>query len=76
MRGIVYEQLFEILDKKSNSFIMLNTLIWAQSKPMIAELNWQIMWINIIYLWLKNNHTRYDSSRDKMDAIGYIIISP
>ena len=37
-RGIVYEQLFEILDKKSNNFVMLNTLIWVQRKPMIAKL--------------------------------------
>ena len=28
-----------ILDKKSNSFIMLNTLVWVQRKPMIAKLN-------------------------------------
>ena len=57
---------------------MLNTLIWAQRKQIIMELNWWRYTLNNDnwFVVQNNNYTRYESSRDKIDTINSIIISP
>ena len=81
-KGIIYEQLLEKLEN-----ILDNLLIMGDFNAKHVNLgseetnhygNKLIDILNYCNLFVvqNNNHTKYDSFRDKMDTIDYIIISP
>ena len=81
-KGIVYEQLFEKLENISNNLLIMGDFNAKHVNLGSEETNHYgnklIDILNYCNLFVvqNNNHTRYDSVRDKMDTIDYIIISP
>ena len=81
-KGIVYEQLFEKLENISNNLLIMGDFNAKHVNLGSEETNHYgnklIDILNYCNLFVvqNNNHTRYDSFRDKMDTIDYIIISP
>ena len=81
-KGIVYEQLFEKLENISNNLLTMGDSNAKHVNLGSEETNHYgnklIDILNYCNLFVvqNNNHTRYDSFRDKMDTIDYIIISP
>ena len=77
-KGIVYEQLFEKLENISNNLLIMGEHVNLGSEETNHYGNKLIDILNYCNLFVvqNNNHTRYDSFRDKMDTIDYIIISP
>ena len=80
-KGIVYEQLFEKLENISNNLLIMGDFNAKHVNLGSEETNHYgnklIDILNYCNLFVvqNNNHTRYDSFRDKMDTIDYIIIS-
>lgn len=74
-RMIAYEQLFESLDKKSNHLIIMGDFSAEHLNLGLKETNHNRTKLmnNLnnynLFTIQENNHTRYDSSRDKMDTI-------
>ena len=81
-KGIVYEQLFEKLENKSNNLLIMGDFNAKHVNLDSEETNhYGIKLMDILnycnlFVVQNNNHTRYDSFRDKMDTIDYIIIYP
>ena len=80
-KGIVYEQLFEKLVNKSNNLLIMGDFNAKHVNLGSEETNhYGTKLIDILnyynlFVVQNNNHTRYDSFRDKMDTIDYIITS-
>ena len=74
-KGIVYEQLFEKLDNKSNNLLIMGDFNAKHINLGSEETNHYgtklMVTLNSYKLFVvqNNNHTRYDSFRDKMDTI-------
>ena len=81
-KGIVYEQLFEKLENKSNNLLIMGDFNAKNVNLGSEETNhYGIKLMDILnycnlFVVQNNNHTRYDSFRDNMDTIDYIIIYP
>ena len=81
-KGIVYEQLFEKLENISNNLLIKGDVNAKHVNLGSEETNHYgnklIDTLNYCNLFVvqNNNHTSYDSFRDKMDTIDYIMISP
>ena len=81
-KRIVYEQLFEKLENKSNNLLIIEefnakhfNLDSEETNHYGTKLMDMLNYCNL-FVVQNNNHTRYDRFRDKMDTIDYIIISP
>lgn len=79
---MVFEQLFEKLDNKSNNLLIIGdfsanhiNLGSEETNHYGTKLTDTINSYNLLVVQ-NNNHTRYDSFRYKMGTIDYIIISP
>ena len=81
-KGKVYEQLFEKLENIANNLLIMGDFNAKHVNLGLEETNHYgnklIDTLNYCNLFVvqNDNHTRYDSFRDKMDTIDYIIISP
>ena len=81
-KGIIYEQLFEKLENISDNLLIMGDFNAKYVNLGSGETNHYgnklIDILNYCNLFVvqNNNHTKYDSFRDKMDTIDYIIISP
>ena len=82
LRGMVFEQLFEKLDNKSNNLLIMGyfnanriNLGSEETNHYGKKLMDTINSYNLLVVQ-NNNHTRYDSFRDKMGTIDYITIPP
>ena len=82
LKGIVYEQLFEKLENISNNLLIMGDFNAKHFNLGSEETNhYGIKLMDILnhcnlFVVQNDNHTRYDSFRDKMDTIDYIIIFP
>ena len=81
-KGIIYQQLFETLKNKFNNLLILGdfnakhvNLGSVETNHYDTKLMDILKYCNLLVVH-NNNHTRYDSFRDKMYTVDYIITSP
>ena len=81
-KGIVYEQLSEQLDNKSNNLLIMGDFNAKRINLGSEETyHYETKLMNMLntynlFVVQNNNHARYDRFRDKMDTIDYAIIFP
>ena len=78
-KGIVYEQLFEKLENKSNNLLIMGAFnakhinLGSEETNQYGTKLMDILNYCNLFVVQNNNHTRYDTLGDKMDLINYII---